>query len=316
MKTITQTQVTSIMKQLIAISLLILLACACKKGDYGTMKYKARFCTQTDNTLKISSNDTLYTLFGNYITSITPDHFSSYVGMFIFQDHYNQGNPACHMIAFIENQQVEVDFSGNAEIEFSPTLHSTDIIDGIFKQKEVNFRFISFCPNNFMHSFEIPTQYLEVINGSNANQFMLSDGTFHFDSINQKLSVQTPKNFSYGAIHGNANAMPTNFTLTFGQTDSSYVYMYSGQEMPEEDRFPFWDANGVVIRSSKFVTQKIIMPGEGETYTMYATLSFDTNGLIQVYAGNDNIPYTPDDVFVYAPQFWNRINIKLEMKII
>jgi len=306
---------STIMKQLTTIVLLILLACACKKGDYGTMRYKARFCTQESNTLKLSSNDTLYTIFGDYITGITPDHLSSTVGMFIFQDHYNQGNPACHMIAFIENRQEDVDFSGNAEIEFSPTLHSTDIREGIFEQKEVDFRFISFCPNNFMHGFEIPTQYLGVINGGNANQFMLSDGTFHFDTINQKLSVQSAKNLSYGAIHGNANAMPTSFILTFGQTDSSYVYMFSGQEMPEEDRFPFWDANGVVIRSSKFSTQKIIMPGEGETYTMYATLSFDTNRLIQVYAGNDNIPYTPDDVFVYAPKFWDRINIRLEMKL-
>jgi hypothetical protein len=28
------------------------------------------------------------------------------------------------------------------------------------------------------------------------------------------------------------------------------------------------------------------------------------NPMIQVYAGLDNIPYTSDDVFVYAPQFW------------
>ena len=109
--------------------------------------------------------------------------------------------------------------------------------------------------------------------------------------------------------------MPTGFEIIFGNIDSSYVYRYQGGDLPEEERFPFWNqANVVIIRSNQFNTQNIIMPDDGETFTMYATLSFDTNNLIQVYAGNDNIPYTNDDVFVYAPRFWDRININLEMK--
>ena len=90
--------------------------------------------------------------------------------------------------------------------------------------------------------------------------------------------------------------------------------MKKGIDLSEDKRFPFWDSQGVVIRSSKFKTQKIIMPNDGETYTMYATLSYNTDNLIQIYAGSDNIPYTDDDVFVYAPRFWDRVNINLEMK--
>jgi len=36
--------------------------------------------------------------------------------------------------------------------------------------------------------------------------------------------------------------------------------------------------------------------------------------LIQVYAGADEVAYTNDDVFVYAPSFWERLNVKLEIK--
>ncbi len=54
-------------------------------------------------------------------------------------------------------------------------------------------------------------------------------------------------------------------------------------------------------------------PLSGETVVMNGVLSFDTNGLIQVYAGPDNIPYTNDDVFVYAPKFWERINSRLDI---
>jgi hypothetical protein len=32
------------------------------------------------------------------------------------------------------------------------------------------------------------------------------------------------------------------------------------------------------------------------------------------YAGNDNIPYTFDDWFTYAPNFWERINVRLEIR--
>ena len=297
------------MKQITGIVLLMLLITACSK-DYGTMKYKAKFCTTTTKSAQKENSIPLHTIFGDYITSVTPYHFSCKSNMFVFQDNYNPTDPDCHMISFIENREENLDFSGNAEIEFTPVLHSTDIWNGLFKQKEVDFKFISFYPYLFNHEFEIPVQYLNLINSGN----FLNGATFHHDAVNNKITVNAMRNFSYGAIHGNANAMPTGYVFAFGETDTSYIYMNKGVVLPEDKRFPFWDDDQVVIRSSKFSTQKIVMPGEGETYTMYATLSFNTNNLIQIYAGNDNIPYTVDDVFVYAPLFWDRVNIKLEMK--
>ena len=50
---------------------------------------------------------------------------------------------------------------------------------------------------------------------------------------------------------------------------------------------------------------------EGSTQVIGGTLSFDIDGLIQIYAGKDNKPYTADDVFVYAPKYWNRIKVML-----
>jgi hypothetical protein len=41
-------------------------------------------------------------------------------------------------------------------------------------------------------------------------------------------------------------------------------------------------------------------------------MSFNTTDLIHIYAGADNIPYTADDIFVYAPYFWERISVILE----
>ncbi|MFN7302291.1 MAG: hypothetical protein ACK5U7_12530, partial [Bacteroidota bacterium] len=59
---------------------------------------------------------------------------------------------------------------------------------------------------------------------------------------------------------------------------------------------------------------KLIMPDAGETATLFSTMVFDTENLIQLYAGADNTPYTADDIMVYAPNFWERIKVKLEMR--
>ncbi|HOW32728.1 MAG TPA: hypothetical protein PLP88_14280, partial [Bacteroidales bacterium] len=252
------------MKQIAGILTLLLILTACNKFDMGTMKYKAKFCTTVDQQLKTGNSDSTYTIFGDYITSITPYHFSSAVQMFVFQDDYNDQDPRCHMISFIENQQMDVDFSGNQEIEFNPVLHSTDIRNGLFEQKETDFRFISFVPERFVHEFEIPVDYLDAIKNLNSND-MLWGSTYIYDSINNKIKVNSTKHFSYGAIHGNANAKPTGFLLIFGETDSSHIYLYNGGTLPETERFPFWDSpNRVIIRSSNFQTQKIVMPEEGE----------------------------------------------------
>lgn len=307
------------MKTFIGILLVLLFLNACNK-EHGNMRYKAKFTTQVNNSLNSNKSGTLHSGFGTYITSLTPYHFSCKMSMLIFQDHYRQQDPSCHMISFVDGHDNQpgyeiasyADFSGNQEVEFSPILYSTDKRDGLFKQKEVDFRFLTFRPIYFEHEFEIPIQYLSLVRSGNSS--LTSNGsTFKYDSIQNKITIHTSNNFSYIAIHGNSNAMPTGFSLVFGNTDSSYIYRYNGADLTEDKRFPFWDQNNeVIIRSDKFTTLKVLMPDEGQTNIMYSTISFNTDNLIQVYTGNDNIPYTSDDVFVYAPRFWDRIHVNLE----
>jgi hypothetical protein len=297
------------MKKTFGILALLFLLASCKK-DTGTMKYIGLFTTSIEKSANLSHSDSLYTIFGDYITSITPSHFACRLNMLVFQDRYQQSDPNCHMISFVDGNDTVVDFSGNAEIEFQPILHSTDIHDGLFEQKEVDFKFLTFTPHYFIHDFEIPIEYLGFQNDSN---FLHSLGTIEFDSQQNKLFVHSTKQFSYAAIHGYANGMPSGFALIFGETDSSYIYWYTGNTLPENERFPFWDQEGMgIIRSNNFTTKRIIMPEKGHTNTMYSTISINTTDIIQIYAGLDNIPYTVDDVFVYAPHFWNRVTANLE----
>lgn len=53
------------------------------------------------------------------------------------------------------------------------------------------------------------------------------------------------------------------------------------------------------------------LPAAGETKVLYSTISFNIQNLIQFYAGQDNIPYTSDDVIIYAPDYWERATIQV-----
>lgn len=70
--------------------------------------------------------------------------------------------------------------------------------------------------------------------------------------------------------------------------------------------------SNLIIRSNKYTNAVYKKPSSEETIVMNGVLSFDTNGLIQVYSGADKIPYTSDDIFVYAPKFWERLSSTLE----
>ena len=94
----------------------------------------------------------------------------------MFHDNLNYHDPNCHIISFVDGHDnllgFEIasyaDFTGNAEVEISPILYSTDMMDGVFKQKQVDLRFLTFIPIYFNHEFETPIQYLSLIQNSSS----------------------------------------------------------------------------------------------------------------------------------------------------
>jgi hypothetical protein len=95
-------------------------------------------------------------------------------------------------------------------------------------------------------------------------------------------------------------------TTLFGNTDSSFIFSSTGTSKDDP-----LGTGGVIIRSNKFNAITLTAIPEGETKTISGIMTFNTTDLIQIYAGKDNIPYTYDDVFVYAPKFWERISVSL-----
>jgi hypothetical protein len=70
------------MKTLFYISLILITLTSCKK-ERGSVLYKINFTTNDEITLKKSKSlpDSLYTQFGDYITSLTPSNLRQTYGL-------------------------------------------------------------------------------------------------------------------------------------------------------------------------------------------------------------------------------------------
>lgn len=84
----------------------------------------------------------------------------------------------------------------------------------------------------------------------------------------------------------------------FGNTNSTFVVNPNLEEVPTSADNPMISPStrAMIIRSNRYTNAIYSAPAANETLTMSGVVSFNTTGLIQVYAGLDNIPYTSDDV--------------------
>jgi hypothetical protein len=95
----------------------------------------------------------------------------------------------------------------------------------------------------------------------------------------------------------------------FGSTDSTYIF-YEKNIHNQSINNPIGQS-GYIIRSNAYDPFSLGNMSGGQTKKISGIITFNTTNLIQIYAGKDNIPYTSDDIFVYAPKFWERLSVNL-----
>lgn len=299
-----------------AVTVLLILSSfllGCSKDKSGKIIHRIKFTTEKTGTKSGNEPaDTTYSRFGMYITSITPRHFFAKLNIMMYLDNWDQSNSSTHMISYIDGHDndpnyeifLNVDFSGNQEISYEPILYSTDKKDGLFGQKEVTFDYFYFVPYYFKLEFEVPDSY------GNIN-ILGNNGTYATDPVSGKRYLTVPQHPLLEGIFGYPNQQP--FGYFFGKTDSTFVFNKECAPVSPSENHP----NGggqPMIRSNKYTPITVTMPSEGSTIEMHSIISFDTRNLIQVYAGRDNIAYTADDQFVFAPNYWERLAVKLEVR--
>jgi hypothetical protein len=307
--------------------LIIVFLYGCSKNEGGKLVCSMTYnlTSQTSELIKkkslsiskaYSTNDR-YTQFGDYIASITPSVFIiKFLDLRLCSAWENQMNN----LAIIDNNDFSwssteriADFSNNATVNMN--------ISGTIK-KDLEMIYLVSVPMFYYQEFELPEQYysFNVDSGLN-NLTYLSFGGNNIDyptanggigGIKEGCLVKGSNSpLTAPIFDGNWTGFDGNFPeiphiTVFGNTDSTFIFSSDG--ISKDD--PMGCAE-VIIRSNKFNSIKLQAIPEGETKTITGVMTFDTNGLIQIYAGKDNIPYTSDDIFVYVPRYWERISVSL-----
>ncbi len=305
------------MKKIFYFIILIILFNGCKKrgteeGNSLGGKILVNI-TYKGTTNKASSNIKAeqYSQFGDYITSITP---TTFIGKFLDMRLISSGVDFASSSGFniIDNNTAPsspdrlANFSNNASVNFTPNVprFSSGLVLNLFV----------FMPMFYFQEFDLPSQYDSVtylqyltygsdsINLANDVIGGLRNGR-HISGSNQPFMAA----IFDSAWGGNGNFPPIPSNYVFGSTDSTYIFYSNGQFSINNPL----SQTGYIIRSNAYNTLTIQPVPEGETKTVTGTMTFNLNDLIQIYAGDDNIPYTSDDIFVYAPNFWERLSVNL-----
>lgn len=300
------------MKKLISILLISLSFYSCQKDKTGSVLYNINFTT-AEIQLKSARSyyESYYTQFGNYITSVTPYKFTARIWTVGYIDKVlDRTNNSANMLQYIEQNSEKlnfndssryVDFSNKNVVSFDPVIYGRVNNDRQFEDQQIDFKYFYFIPINLYQELELPVQYQNV----HINMFPGTNPTNNILKINHSEILMK--------IFPNANTT-NNLYFIFGNTDSTFVVNRNGERVGFSENCPIAEpGTSLVIRSEKYVNMIFNSPAEGKTAVMNGVLSFNTQNLIQIYAGDDNIAYTSDDIFVYAPEFWERINSRLDI---
>jgi hypothetical protein len=221
-----------------------------------------------------------------------------------------RNNNSANMLQYIEQNgdklssedpSRSIDFSDNNVVSFDPVIYGRVNNDHQFEDTKIDFKYFYFIPFSLYQEIPLPTGY------QNISLDMFSSGIISDNTL--KISHKD----IFKKLFPNAGTN-NNFYIIFGNTDSTWVVNPNSEKVGLSEDCPIADpGTDLVIRSNKYTNMIFNQPDAGHTAVMNGTLSINTQDLIQVYAGADNIPYTRDDVFVYAPRFWERISSRLEV---
>lgn len=311
-------------KSIGSLALLLLLISGCRKSDKnnsgfgGNWVFKIKY--SLDDQVAPRATTEYHTRFGDYIGSITPTVFKGkFLDMRIQQWSRNPGANTWeeNMNLIDNNTPIDssnriADFSNNAVVNFYP------VKSGQQSSEPYTFNIFVFINLFYFQEFELPEQYDTVGKLLNLDY----GGGNNLDFSGWDIGgVRNGRNVKGGSIPMLAPVFDTAWkgfnqgfvnipkTFVFGETDSAFSFI--GKQHVQTLNNPIGQ-EGIIMRSPHYDPITLNPVPQDSVQVISGTLSFDTDGLIQIYAGKDNKPYTSDDVFVYAPRYWNRIKVNLK----
>jgi hypothetical protein len=261
---------------------------------------------------KATNSNDLYTGFGYYITSVTPKVFKAKFICIRYVDELN----AYNQMELIDNNLPDkdplkyADFTNSSSVTLFPTLNGNLVNEGASFDSRVLFKYFYFRIQYFYQEIQLPEQYASIDaldQFSYANSYDDDENNQTYSSLANNILKARYRMFlapKFGHMQRGVDA------FVFGGTDSSYVINLFTDLHDFPNNLPY---DGDYIVRSKNYTPITFTPSESsdKNTLINATVSFDYNNLIQIYAGADNIPYTKDDVFLYEPYFYDRLMVNV-----
>jgi len=273
---------------------------------------------QNTSFLKTATTEEHYSRFGDFITSITPTVFIGKFGDVRLQ-HFVEGDRMWkEQIKIIDgnldwaSSERLADFSNNATVKISPVFEGVDYKD----MTNVEFNLFTNSVMFFYQEFEIPAEYDKMLVLENLNfggdldmkkPFIGGERNGHLLKIGNQALMAPIFDSTWTGFNGNSHELPQNYV--FGSTDSTYIFYNEG--IHNQSINNPCGQSGYIIRSNAYKPFSLGDMSNGVTKNIICVIAFNTTNLIQIYAGKDNKPYTSDDIFVYAPKFWERLSVNL-----
>lgn len=324
------------MKKSLTVLIFLALVAGCGKNNdvvRGKVIYKIQYSTAKVPFKKTMAHGDIYekryTQFGEYITSITPTTFLGSISITRLLG-VSESTSIASMTLILRNpparDDYNADFSNNAVVQVVPVLNggmtcnnnSEDGNDSIiycYLTEITPFTLMYSQIQNLKQTVELPAQY----NGINLTQFNQFYGfkQYYCDSVKNGAILTVDMYPLKEFIEYPAFKYMADLDIYLGLTDSTRLFK-QGDNVPFPATFPpsfkspgFFDAP--LIWSNQFIPWTYNPPLEGQTLTLLCTLQFDIEKLIQIYAGADNVPYTSDDIIIYAPNFWDRMTVNMSV---
>lgn len=300
------------------LGLLVLPAESCKKKQDNhhsvvtcSIKY-SRFDTIPGFAFDTTVPPETYTGFGKYITSITPSLFKAKFNNIRFQsDWYRDTSVLMEMLdnntSFTAPERF-ANFTNGSVVTFVPKIWWVNKTNIATEDKLVFFKYFYWQIYWFYQELELPAAYQHV----NLREFQTEfNYTLDKGDTAQKGTQLHSDHFPFltGLFGTPPGGLP--WTYCFGNTDSNFIFNMACQSVGASKDNPGGGTEvSPIVRSNQYEPLSFHY-SETKDMKVSVAVTFDYQNLIQVYAGNDNIPYTGDDVFLYAPKFWNRLKVKV-----
>ena len=252
-----------------------------------------------------------YTLFGDFLGSITPAKVTATFNTIRFIDR-KKTDPGVQTMLEItgvnwpfDDPRRFADFTNGNTVEVVPEIYGNVDTDGWFVDDNIRMRYLFILPQEFVLEIDLP----ESLSESNFGSYQ----GVYFDKQGNKLKCGI-EFLLYHVVNEGYDIKNGIYLrgFVFGETETSYIVRQNNIPTGDVAELITQAQPHSVVRSSRYVSPVLYPPDKGETKIITTTISFDSEDIIQHYAGADNTPNTWDDILVFVPNFWERFNVVVE----